>query len=43
MVVEVDRVAALDQVNQVLVVDQVVEHLTIDQVHVTLQVMLEVL
>jgi hypothetical protein len=43
VVVEVDRVVALDQVNQVLVVDQVVEHLTIDQVHVTLQVMLEVL
>ena len=43
MVVEVDKVAALDQANQVLVVDQVVEHLTIDQVHVTLQVMLEVL
>jgi len=43
VVVEVDKVAALDQANQVLVVDQVVEHLTIDQVHVTLQVMLEVL
>jgi hypothetical protein len=43
VVVEVDRVVALDQVNQVLVVDQVVEHLIIDQVHVTLQVMLEVL